>query len=104
VTTSTPLRDQLILELHQRGLSQRQIAKKLGNTITQAGISHALKRLKGEPRKRAAWDGPHPTGDPAKARDLSKVIACGGCGKLAWRGQRRSAVYVCADCRGSWSA
>jgi hypothetical protein len=95
VTTSTPLRDALILELHQQGLSQRQIARRVG--MTPAGVSHALKRLDGLPRKRAPWDGPHPTGDPAKARDLSKVIACTVCSKLAWR--PRKEPYICLACR-----
>ncbi len=37
-------RDELIVKLHNRGLSQSQIAKRLGN-ITQQGISKALKRI-----------------------------------------------------------
>jgi IS30 family transposase len=38
-------RDELIWKLHQRGLSQGKIARQLGNTITQQGISRALKRI-----------------------------------------------------------
>lgn len=38
-------RDELIWKLHQRGFSQGKIARQLGNTITQQGISRALKRI-----------------------------------------------------------
>ncbi|MGO9154382.1 hypothetical protein [Mycobacterium sp.] len=38
-------RDEKIVELHNRGLSQSQIARQLGN-ITQQGVGLALKRIK----------------------------------------------------------
>ena len=37
-------RDELIIKLHNQGLSQSQIARRLGN-VTQQGISKALKRI-----------------------------------------------------------
>jgi hypothetical protein len=96
MTLANPARDKRIADLNAAGWSQRRIAAEVG--LTQPAISHALSRLNGQPRPRAAWDGPHPTGDPANG-DPSKVIACsGGCGKLAWRSQR-STEYICADCR-----
>ena len=39
-------RDKLIWQLHQQGLSLRQIAIRLGGTITYQGVSLALKRIR----------------------------------------------------------
>lgn len=38
-------RDSLIMKLHQRGWSQSQIARQLGN-ITQQGVSKAIRRIR----------------------------------------------------------
>ncbi len=46
-------RDERIWQLYHLGWSQRQIMKQVG--MTQAGVSHALKRLKGIARKRATY-------------------------------------------------
>lgn len=47
---TTSQRDQLILKYHKQGWSQRKIGTKLG--MTQAGVSHAIKRLTGQQRIR----------------------------------------------------
>jgi len=100
VTTSISERDELIGSLRDLGWSQRAIARHEGVNMTQAGVSHALTRLAGKTRKRASWDGPHPTGNPANARDPSKVISCAGCTRLVWRGTKKE-PYFCAECRAS---
>ncbi len=46
-------RDELIWKLHNQGWTQQRISRTVG--MTQAGISHALKRLQGIQRKRSAY-------------------------------------------------
>jgi hypothetical protein len=102
VTIASAARDHEIQQLNERGWSQRRIAHQVG--ITQAGVSHALKRLAGTPRPRKRDDGPHPTGDPARATDPSTTVRCTGCGRLSWKNKRNPATYLCADCRRTMSS
>jgi hypothetical protein len=96
VASTDPSRDALILELYATGWSQRQIAERVG--FTQAGISHALRRLADIPRHQTPARHDRPSGNPANATDPSKVVTC-RCGHIAWKGSTTAEVYVCLVCR-----
>jgi hypothetical protein len=75
-------RDNLILKLKDAGWSQTQIGTYLG--MTQAGISHALKRLQGIPRIRSRYrfcGGP--CGDNFRIDQLNTEGLCSKCAKAA---------------------
>ena len=97
MTIASAARDHEIQQLNERGWSQRRIAQQVG--ITQAGVSHVLKRLAGTPRPRKPDHKPHPSGDPANATDPSTTMRCIGCGTLSWKRQSNPATYLCMDCR-----
>lgn len=97
MTIANAARDNEIRQLNAAGWSQRRIAQAVG--LTQAGVSHAIRRLAGTPRPRTRYDGPHPTGDPAKAIDPTTTVRCIECGRVAWKNSRNPATYRCQDCR-----
>jgi hypothetical protein len=102
MTAVNAARDEQIWDLKESGWSQRRIAAQVG--MTQPGVSHAIRRLTGQPRPRKRYDRPHPTGDPAKATDPSTTVHCIECGRLAWKNRRNPATYRCADCRSGEAA
>lgn len=97
-TSGTPLaRDQLILDLRDRGWSQREIGRHPSVGLSQPAVKYILDAAAGKPRQRdRTKENRNPNGNITK-----KNTICIGCGKLCWGNSRTTpkAGHLCMDCR-----
>lgn len=74
---TTAERDRIIAALHNRGYSQRQIAKHLG--ITQPAVHYRLLHLAGKERNRARYDMCDSCGENVEKTELNADGLCPEC-------------------------